>query len=115
MEPPIKKLFKIPYFSPKTAKLAICDKTDFCGLKYPLEVRVHYKTYSIVCGTPVRAILNHKNLTRSAGGARKGQNALVNMANKYDPNMPYFDLPWPLLPTWSNFFGPKWLVHVSHI
>ena len=22
---------------------------------------------------------------------------------------------WPLLPTWSNFYGSKWLVHVSHI
>ena len=27
----------------------------------------------------------------------------------------YFDLPWPPLPTRSNFFGSKWLVHVSHI
>ena len=27
----------------------------------------------------------------------------------------YFDLPWPPLPTRSNLFGSKWLVHVSHI
>ena len=27
----------------------------------------------------------------------------------------YFDLPWPPLPTRANFFGSKWLVHLSHI
>ena len=31
------------------------------------------------------------------------------------PTVPYFDLPWPLLPTRSNFYGSKWLVQVSRI
>ena len=43
------------------------------------------------------------------------QNAFVHISHWSDPNVPYFDLPWPPLPTRSNFFGPKWLVHVSHI
>ena len=25
--------------------------------------------------------------------------------------MPYFDLPWPLLPTQSNIYGSKWLAN----
>ena len=58
----------------KQQKMAILDKTDFWGLKYPPEVRVEHKTCSTTCGTPVPAILNHKNSTGSAGGARDGQN-----------------------------------------
>ena len=54
--------------------IAIFDKTDFWGLKYPVEMRVQYKTCSTICGTPVPAILNHKNLNGSEGGAREGQN-----------------------------------------
>ena len=67
----------------KQQKMAIFDKTDFWGLKYPLEVRFQHETCSTICGTPVPAILNHKNSTGSAGGAREGQ----NMAHKYDPIM----------------------------
>ena len=74
MEPPLKKLFKIPYFSPKTAKMAIFDKTDFWGLKYPLEVRVQHETCSTICGTPLPAILNPKNSTGLAGEVREDQN-----------------------------------------
>ena len=63
-----------------------------------------------------RAILDQKNLTGSAGGAREGQNmAHLGHFNGKCAQMHYFDLPWPPLPTRSNFFGPKWLVHVSHI
>ena len=39
------------------------------GLKYPPEVRVEHKTCSTICGSPVPAILNHRNSTGSAGGA----------------------------------------------
>ena len=86
------------------------------GQKYPPEVRVRHETCSTICGTPVQAILDQKNLTRLAGGVREGQNnAFVHISHWNDPNVPYFDLPWPPLPTRSNFFGPKWLVHVSHI
>ena len=44
------------------------------GLKYLPEVQVEPKTSSTICGTPVPAMLNHKYSTRSAGGAREGQN-----------------------------------------
>ena len=61
----------------------IFEKADYLGLKDPLEVWVHYETCSTICGIAVPAILNHKNSTGSAGGAREGQ----NMAHKYDPIM----------------------------
>ena len=48
--------------SPKQPKVANFDKTDFWGLKYPLEVWVQHKICSTIRGTPVPAILNHKNL-----------------------------------------------------
>ena len=64
-----------PPISPqKQPKVDIFDKTDFLGQKYPPEVWVEPKTRSTKCGPPVPAILNHKNLTRSVGGAREGQN-----------------------------------------
>ena len=63
-----------PILAQKQQKMAIFDKTDFWGLKYPLEVRVKDEICSTICGTPVPAILNHKNSTRLAGGAREGQN-----------------------------------------
>ena len=59
------------HFTPIQPKVAIFDKTDFLGLKYPPEVQVEPKTCSTICGTPVPAILNHKNSTGSAGGAKK--------------------------------------------
>ena len=58
----------------KQPKVAIFDKTDFLDLKYPPEVQVEPKTCSTIFRTPVPAILNHKNLTWSAGLAREGQN-----------------------------------------
>ena len=82
--------------TPKQPKVAIFDKTDFWGLKYPLEVRIQHETCSTKYGTPVPAILDHKNSTGSAGEARESQNALVNI----DP---------------VDFYGSKWLVQVSHI
>ena len=74
--------------------IAIFDKTDFWGLKYPVEVRVQYKTCSTICGTPVPAILNPKNSTRSAGGAKNSQKSLYLVPSK----IPNFGCFWPLLP-----------------
>ena len=48
--------------------MAIFDKIDFSGLKYPPEKLVELKTCSTICGTHVQTILNHKDLTRLAGG-----------------------------------------------
>ena len=63
-----------PCFSPKTAKkkrLFLKEKkTDFCGLKDHLEVRVQHETCSTICTTPVPAILNHKNSPGLAGGTK---------------------------------------------
>ena len=61
-----------PNLTPKQPKVATFDKTDFWGLKYPLEVWVEHKTCITICGTPVPAILNHKKSTGSAGGSREG-------------------------------------------
>ena len=44
------------------------------GQKYPPEVRVRHETCSTICGTPVQAILDQKNLTGLARGVREGQN-----------------------------------------
>ena len=63
-----------PISPPKQPKVAIFDKTDFLGLKYPPEARVEPKTCSTICGTSVLAISNHKNSAGTAGGAREGQN-----------------------------------------
>ena len=72
--------------------MAIFDKIDFSGLKYPPEVLVELKTCSIICGTHVQTILNHNNLTGSAGGMWEGHNMAENC-----PILPYiasyFDLP----------------------
>ena len=63
------------HFTPKTAKSGyFFYKTDFLDLKYPPEVQVEPKTCIAIFRTPVPAILNHKNSTWSAGGAREGQN-----------------------------------------
>merc|ERR1711902_108415 len=41
------------------------------GLKYPQEVQVQHETCSTICGTPVQAILDQKNLTGLAGGGQR--------------------------------------------
>ena len=72
--------------------MAIFAKIDFRGLKYPPEVLVELETCSTISGTLVQTILNHNNLTGSAGGVWEGQ----NMAENYPilPHIaPYFDLP----------------------
>ena len=56
---------------PILAQIGYLWQNDFLSLKYPLEVRVQHKRCSTICGTPVPAILNHKNSTGSAGGARE--------------------------------------------
>ncbi len=48
------------------------------GLKYPQEVRVQHETCSTICGTPVQAIFDQKNLTGLAGGVKEGQNMAQN-------------------------------------
>ena len=65
-----------PILNPKQPKVAIFDKFDFWGLKYPPEMQVQHKTCSIICGTPLAAILNHENSAGLIGGAREGQNTL---------------------------------------
>ena len=68
-------------------------KSQFCPKKTP-EVRVQHETCSTICGTPVQAILDQKNLTGSAGGAREGQNmAHLGHFNGKCAQMHYFDLP----------------------
>ena len=63
------------YLAQKTAKSGyFLTKLTFGALNTPPEVWVEHKTCSTICGTPVPAILNHKNSTKSAGGAREGQN-----------------------------------------
>ena len=62
-----------PILAQKQQEMAIFDKADFWGLRYPLEVRVQHKTFSTICRTPAPAILNHKNSAGSAGGAGEGQ------------------------------------------
>ena len=62
-----------PILAQKQQKMAIFDKTDFWGLKYPPEVRVQHETCGTICGTPAPAILDHKNSTGSAGGAKNSQ------------------------------------------
>ena len=94
--------------------MAIFDKIDFSGLKYPPEKLVELKTCSKICGTHVQTILNHKDLTGSAVGVKEGQNTLQYGANGGNFK-PYFDLTTPSLPTWSNLCGSKWFVHVSRI
>jgi len=79
-----------PILAQKQQKMAIFDKTDFWGLKHPLEVRVQSETCSTICGTPVPAILNPKNSTGLAGGAKKSQNwvflKLPNIATLQEKN-----------------------------
>ena len=66
----------------------------FEGLKYPQEVQVQHETCSTICGTPVQAMLDQKNLTGMAGGAREGQNmAHLGHFNGKCAQMHYFDLP----------------------
>ena len=58
-------------------------------------MRVQYETCSTICGTPVQAILDQKNLTGLAGGVREGQNIA--------PNGPRFWLLGPLeTPKWGQ-------------
>ena len=101
-----------PILAQKQQKMAIFEKkitTDYWGLKDPLEVQ--HETCSTICRTPVPAILNPNNLTGMAGGAKNSQNWVFLKV----PNIATFGCFWPLLPTRSNFYGPKWLVQMSRI
>ena len=57
-------------------------------------MRVRHETCSTICGTPVQAILDQKNLTGLAGGVREGPNIA-----KYGPRF------WLLSP----LEAPKWV------
>ena len=72
-----------PILAQKQPKMAIFEKADYWGLKDPLEVRVQHETCSTICRTPVPAILNHKNLTGSPGGAKNSQKWLYLYLQKY--------------------------------
>ena len=60
----------MPY-CPKSAKIAL--KLTLESLKCPQYVRVEHKICTTICGTPLRAILDHKILIGLAGG-REGKN-----------------------------------------
>ena len=45
-----------------------------CLLKSPQEDTVQHETCSTICGTPLQAILDQKNLTGLGGGVRESQN-----------------------------------------
>ena len=86
--------------------MAIFDKIDFSGLKYPPEKLVELKTYSAIYRTHVQTILNHKDLTGSAVGVREGQNT-EQYGAIWGNFLPYFDLPTHTLLTRSNYYGSK--------
>ena len=54
--------------SPNQAKMPLNLTSE--GQKYPPEVQVQHETCSTICGTPVQAILDQKNLTGLAGVVR---------------------------------------------
>ena len=56
-----------------------------------------------IWGTPFPAILNQKNLTGSARGAKTSKNWPIFVPSK----IPNFGCFWPLLPTRSNFWGNR--------
>ena len=68
----------MPY-CPKSAKIAL--KLTLESLKCPQYVRVEHKICTTICGTPLRAILDHKNLIELAWGVREGQNLPQNGLN----------------------------------
>ena len=82
------------------------------GLKYPPEVGFEQKTCRVKdpWTGPPKAPDWFESISPVFGSFRGLKRALSEAHSR-----PYFDLPWPLLPTRSNFFGPKWLVQVSHI
>ena len=94
--------------------MPIFAKIDFRGLQYHPEVLIELKTRSTLCGAHVQTILNHKDLTGSAVGVREGQNT-EQYGAIWGNFLPYFDLPTHPLPTWSNYYGSKWFVHVPCI
>ena len=62
--------------SPERAQIPLNLTSE--GQKYPPGVRVQHETCSTICGTPVQAILDQKNLTGLAGGVREGPNIAQN-------------------------------------
>ena len=56
-------------------------KLTLQGLKCPQEVRVEHKICRTICGTPVQAIWDHKDLTELAWGVREGQTLPQNGLN----------------------------------
>ena len=63
-------------------------------------MRVPHETCSTICGTPVQAILDQKNLTGLAGGVKEGQNMAQNGPRFYiflasEPSTGWFFLTGP--------------------
>ena len=73
-------------------------------------MRVEYEICSTICGTPVQAISDHKDLTKLAWGVRKGQNLPLNDLNlafepSRSPQIGQWTLKWtqmvpPTAPDW---------------
>ena len=49
-----------------------------CKKKDRISLMSKHETCSTICGTPVQAILDQKNLTGLAGGVKEGQNMAQN-------------------------------------
>ena len=56
-------------------------------------------------------MISHCQLPRTSGDPWDQK----DNCTKDKVNVPYFDLPWPLLATRSDFYGSKWLVQVSRM
>ena len=66
-------------------------------------MRVDHRICSTICGTPVQAISDHKNLTELTGGVREGQNLPQNGLN-LALELSRGPLNWSMTPE----MDPKW-------
>ena len=75
---------KDPHFlAQKQQKMAIFEKADYWGLKYPLEVRVQHETCGTICRTPVPAILNPKIRPGQQEGSKTAKSRYIWYLQKY--------------------------------
>ena len=70
-------------------------ETDFRGPEYPQEMNI-----CTICGTPVQAMLDHKNFTGLEGGVREGRNMAKNAPHTINPKQNYWLRSPPELPKW---------------
>ena len=102
---------KDPHFlAKKQQKMAIFEKTEYWGLKDPLEVRVQHGT-CIYMGDTFSSHFEPKKFDRVD---RRGQKQ-PKLGIFEGTNIATFGCFWLLLPTRSDFHGSKWLVQVSRI